>query len=227
MNKSQSLRLCALYFIVYLFLFPVFEMGLLKALDSSVAYRFLNAFEWAFYLSFPFVMLAQVKDWIRREFYLFFEKPFQNLVCLLKNYGLMMASSIALNLVLLMLFQLENSGNQSQLIEMYAQQPMKVLYASLIFAPIVEELVFRGALFSPFRKKQKVVGYLVSSLAFGFLHVYQSLLAGNFMDVLFLFSYGLLGSFMCKVYDETDSMVSSMGLHFLNNLISVILTFMI
>ena len=227
MNKQQSITLCFLYCFIYLIGFPLFEMTVLSLFQSDFTIRFLNAFEWAFYLSFPMIMLKQVYHWIRKEFYIFLNKPFKNLIAILKNYGLMMLSSICLNMILLLVFRLENSGNQTQLIEMYASQPWKVIYASLVFAPIVEELVFRGALFSPFRKKNIYAGYLISSAAFGFLHVYQSLFSGNFKDLLFILSYGLLGSYMCKTYHETDSIISSMMLHFINNFISVILTFMI
>jgi membrane protease YdiL (CAAX protease family) len=101
------------------------------------------------------------------------------------------------------------------------------MFAALVFAPVVEELIFRGSLYAPFRKNQHLFGILLSSFAFGFLHVYQSLFTGNFMDLLFIFSYGLLGSFMCRVYDKTNSFFSCVLLHFLNNFISIILTFYI
>ncbi len=227
MNKRQSVTLCLMYFAGYLCLFPALEMLLLQMLSPEISYAVLNGFEWIFYLVFPFLMVKAVFPWLKREFFLFLEKPFQNLLSVIKTYGLMMLSSIALNLILLLVFGLENSGNQSSLIELYSVQPLKVLFASLIFAPVVEELVFRGALFSSFRKHHKLFGVLFSSFAFGLLHVYQSLFAGNFKDLLFLFSYALLGSFMCKAYDETGSIAGSMSLHFLNNLISVIVTFML
>lgn len=227
MNKRQSLTLCLMYFAGYLILFPALEMMLMQLLDQEVSYFVLNAFEWIFYLAFPFVMIRSVMPWLKKEIFLFLEAPFKNLISVIKTYGLMMLSSIALNLILLLVFQLENSGNQSSLIELYSVQPFKVLFASLVFAPIVEELVFRGALFSGFRKHHHGFGVLLSSFAFGFLHVYQSLFAGDFKDLIFLFSYALLGSFMCKAYDETGSIAGSMSLHFINNFVSVIVTFML
>ncbi|MBQ4342283.1 MAG: CPBP family intramembrane metalloprotease [Erysipelotrichaceae bacterium] len=227
MSKRQSLILCLLYFAGYLICFPAVESILLQLLSPAYSYRILNAFEWGFYLAFPFVMVKSVWPWLKREIYLFLDTPLKHLMTLVKTYGLMMLSSIALNLVLLLVFELENSGNQNSLIELYSVQPFKVLYASLIFAPIVEELVFRGALFSGLRKNHKVLGILFSSFAFGFLHVYQSLFTGDFKDLLFLFSYALLGSFMCRAYEKTGSIAGAMSLHFINNLVSVIVTFML
>ena len=227
MNKHLSIKLCLSYFVGYLILLPVFELCLAKLLDPQIVYRVLNAIEWGFYLAFPLFMIQSAFSWLKKEFYIFLAHPFKNVLKIVKTYGLMMLSSIALNLVLMLLFQLENSGNQSYLIDLFSKQPIKVIYAALIFAPIVEELVFRGALFSGFRKNQRLKGYLISSFAFGFLHVYQSLFSGNFKDLLFIFSYALLGSYICKAYDETGSMIGSMFLHFLNNLISVVVTFML
>ncbi len=227
MNKQQAFWLCAFYFVGYLFLFPAAELALADVLDAQTAAKVLNALEWGFYLGFPFFMLKSVFQWFKKEFFLFMNHPFQNFLNVLKTYGLMMLSSIALNLALMLVFQLENSGNQSSLIELYAKQPVKVVFAALVFAPIVEELVFRGALFSVFRKNRNKLGYVISSFAFGFLHVYQSLFTGNFKDLLFIFSYALLGSFMCKAYDKTGSVFGAMLLHFFNNFISVVLTFML
>ena len=227
MTKQHAFKLCLFYFVGYLFLFPVIELFLLDTFQGEFILRFLNAFEWFFYLGFPFLMIRLVYPWLKKEVYVFLEAPLQNLWTIVKTYGLMMITSIAFNLILLMIFGLENSENQAQLMEMYSSQPFKALFASLVFAPIVEELVFRGALFAPLRKHRFLLGVLLSSFSFGFLHVYQSLFQGNFSDLMFLFSYALLGSFMCRVYDETNSFVSSMLLHFLNNFISVILTFLI
>ena len=227
MSKQQSKTLLFLYCGIYLFLFPLIENGLVKLFDSNLIVPVLNVVEWGFYLAFPAVMISVVWPWFRREFYLFFQNPFKNLIHILKNYGLMMVSSITVNLILVLVFGLEQSGNQSSIIQLYAQQPLKVMFAALVFAPVVEELVFRGSLYAPFRKNQHLFGILLSSFAFGFLHVYQSLFTGNFMDLLFIFSYGLLGSFMCRVYDKTNSFFSCVLLHFLNNFISIILTFYI
>ncbi|MBR5290336.1 MAG: CPBP family intramembrane metalloprotease [Erysipelotrichaceae bacterium] len=227
MSKQQAKTLVLLYCGIYLFLFPLIETGLIKLFDPSVIVPVLNVLEWGFYLTFPVIMVSVVWPWFRREFYLFCHHPFKNLIHIIKNYGLMMLSSILVNLILILVFKLEQSGNQSSIIELYSQQPLKVMFAALVFAPIVEELVFRGSFYAPFRKNQRLFGILFSSFLFGFLHVYQSLFAGNFMDLLYIFSYGLLGSFMCRVYDKTNSFFSCVLLHFLNNFISIVLTFLI
>ena len=227
MSKQQAKTLVLLYCGIYLFLFPLIETGLIKLFDRQLMIPFLNGFEWVFYLGFPVVMISAVASWFRREFFVFLQHPFKNLLQIIKNYGLMMVSSIAVNMILVLVFGLGQSGNQSSIIELYGQQPLKVIFAALVFAPIVEELVFRGSFYAPLRKNHHLSGVLLSSFLFGFLHVYQSLFTGNLMDLLYIFSYGLLGSFMCRVYDKTNSFFSCVLLHFLNNFISIVLTFMI
>ena len=227
MSKQQAKTLVLLYCGIYLFLFPLIEMGLIQLFDQQLMFPVLNGLEWVFYLSFPVIMISAAASWFRQEFYLFLQHPFKNLVQVIKTYGLMMVSSIAVNMILVLVFHLEQSGNQSSIIELYSQQPIKVIFAALVFAPIVEELVFRGSFYAPLRKNHHLLGVLLSSFLFGFLHVYQSLFAGNLMDLLYIFSYGLLGSFMCRIYDKTNSFFSCVLLHFLNNFISIVLTFMI
>lgn len=227
MSKNQAKTLVLLYYGVYLVLYPLFVKGLLNLFDSQVIVPFMNAFEWLFYLLFPIIMISVAGPWLKREFFVYWQHPFRNFGHIVKTYGLMMVSSIAVNLVLVLVFHLDQSGNQSAIIELYSQQPLKVVFAALIFAPIVEELVYRGALYAPFRKHHHLFGILISSFLFGFLHVYQSLFNGNYMDLLYLFSYGLLGSFMCRAYDRTNSFFSCILLHFLNNFISIVLTFFI
>ena len=85
MSKQQSKTLVLLYCGIYLFLFPLIETGLIKLFDTNLIVPVLNVVEWGFYLAFPAVMISVVWPWFRREFYLFFQNPFKNLVHILKK----------------------------------------------------------------------------------------------------------------------------------------------
>jgi len=82
----------------------------------------------------------------------------------------------------------------------------------VILAPLIEEMVFRGLLFSRLTKKWNMTGAMVvSSLAFGLLH----------MDPIGAFVFGIVA---CVLYTRTRTLLVPMGLHALNNLIVWALT---
>ena len=77
----------------------------------------------------------------------------------------------------------------------------------VILAPLIEEMVFRGLLFSRLTKKWNMTGAMVvSSLAFGLLH----------MDPIGAFVFGIVA---CVLYTRTRTLLAPMVLHALNNLI--------
>ena len=85
--------------------------------------------------------------------------------------------------------------------------------ASIIFAPILEELIFRGVLFNRFKIRIGIIGaMLISSGIFAIGH--------EFGGILSAFLFGLC---MCIIYLKTDNILMTMSIHFLNNLVAVFL----
>ena len=92
---------------------------------------------------------------------------------------------------------------------------VSVLYVflTLLFAPIGEELLFRGVIFRECKKVMALpYAYLISSLLFGFLH-------GN-MTQLFLGFFA--GFFFAVVYEYTHNLLCNIFFHFLFNLFSLL-----
>ncbi len=81
----------------------------------------------------------------------------------------------------------------------------------LLFAPILEEILFRGVIFRNDEKLGFVFASVTSSLLFGFWHQTTSqLILGS-----------IVGIFSCYLYKKTESIFPSMFLHFINNVKSV------
>ncbi|MEG1630306.1 MAG: type II CAAX endopeptidase family protein [Erysipelotrichaceae bacterium] len=140
-----------------------------------------------------------------------------------KSYLLMLGCNLIINLLITMITNSSTSMNQVGVEESLKATPLLITFATLCFAPIVEEGVFRGAIFRPLRSKYCFyIAAIVSSLCFGFIHIYSSLLSGNFHDLLYLFSYAVVGFFTCRVYEKTGNLSSSMLFHFFNNLLAVL-----
>ena len=85
--------------------------------------------------------------------------------------------------------------------------------SSVILAPILEELFFRGVLFNRLKIRTGViVAMIISSALFAIGH--------EFGGITSAFLFGIC---MCIIYLKTDNILMTMSIHFLNNLVAVIL----
>lgn len=85
--------------------------------------------------------------------------------------------------------------------------------AAIIFAPIVEELTFRGVLFNRLKIRTGIIpAMLISSFIFAIGHEYGGITSA------FLF-----GICMCILYLKTDNIFIPMSVHFINNVVATVL----
>ena len=91
-----------------------------------------------------------------------------------------------------------------------------MIAATVFLAPIVEEAIFRGALFGLLRHKNRAAAYAVSALAFCLYHVYSQALTDP-RELLFILEYLPAGLLLARCYERTDSLWGSILLHALNN----------
>ena len=113
----------------------------------------------------------------------------------------------AITVVMLPLAQL-NSELVAELLSMSLPgSPLSLFIELVILAPLMEETIFRGLLFSRLTEKWGMTkAMIVSSLAFGLLH----------MDPIGSFVFGIV---TCVLYVRTRTLLVPMALHALHNLI--------
>lgn len=84
---------------------------------------------------------------------------------------------------------------------------------SIIYAPVIEELVFRGVLFNRLKVRIGIVpAMLLSSFLFGIGH--------DFGGITSAFLFGIC---MCILYLKTDNILIPMSVHFTNNVVATLL----
>ena len=59
-----------------------------------------------------------------------------------------------------------------------------MIFMTVFLAPVTEELIFRGVVFTSVREHSRVLAYVISALLFGFIHVMDSVLAGNLSEMV-------------------------------------------
>lgn len=152
--------------------------------------------------------------------------------------GLLYGANLISNILMILLGVEGDSGNQEAIINM--MQPgiptILMFFATVIFAPILEELVFRKSIFNLFPKKP-YLALVVSSVAFGALHVVSTAIGiipdifnGNatYLDFIteffYIIPYCLMGYALGYTYIKSDkNIVAPIFAHMLNNLLSFIM----
>ncbi|MCI1849459.1 CPBP family intramembrane glutamic endopeptidase [Schleiferilactobacillus harbinensis] len=84
-----------------------------------------------------------------------------------------------------------------------------IVFMTVIAAPILEEMVFRGYVMTAFYTRNPIWPILISGVLFGLVHQNNNI-AGTLI-------YVALGAILAYVYRRTGNITVNIGLHFLNN----------
>lgn len=217
---------------MYFYVFPVIvNFGLylyLKYIDMNMDMGMmgvlLNFFSALFSLIFALILF---KDFIKDSWDCFKEKLFENTAWSLTiGIGTLYLLSIASNIIINLFINTSTHGAANQdLFETYLSHGIVLMVIqSVIFAPILEELLFRGLVFRSLRKYNKILAHLVSSFIFGFLHIYSGLFAGDITQIFYLLSYGAMGFAFSFAYEKKGTICVPILVHMLNNFIAVLIS---
>jgi membrane protease YdiL (CAAX protease family) len=124
--------------------------------------------------------------------------------------GLLIGSYVLIILhnALLLLLGVDTQGEM--IVRMFAEldSPVWFFIVGAIFAPLVEEIFFRGFLFQGFRARYGwVTGMLISAAIFAVAH----------LDLIVLIPTFILGCLLAYVYHRSNSLWPGIILHFLVN----------
>lgn len=151
---------------------------------------------------------------------------------------LYISSILTSTLSTLIFGQLSSNANQDTLNEGMIKYPIAVSLFSVIFAPVVEELVFRFSIFRPLAKKNKYLAYIITVLSFAGIHFFSSLsvLMVNigeygstqaysiFFDDLKTLPIYIVGALVLTIsYDINKNIATNIMIHSFYNLSQVIL----
>lgn len=116
------------------------------------------------------------------------------------------------------------NGNQESIREQTKSNFWFMLIAGCIFAPVVEELIFRFCIFRCINQLNYVLAHIIVALLFGFFHVYISVLFDkDYIQLLNMVQY-MIGSIgFSIVYQKTKSIIYPMLGHSAFNFVVTIL----
>ena len=136
---------------------------------------------------------------------------------------------LASNLLITVLFKNATAGNEEAVRDMIDQIPFYMIFSVSIYAPFVEELIFRHSIKDCVMAygNNKITRYLyifLSGFIFAILHIIGQ--TTSYLDYAFLVPYMSLGLAFSALYSKTDNIFSSISMHCLHNTFTIILYFM-
>ena len=156
------------------------------------------------------------KDKLKRDIKLFKENYKAYFGYVLPRLGIMYVIFIICNLICVIISRKATSENQAAL---EAMPQWFVIPAAILWAPIVEELIFRGS-FRRFIKNDKLF-ITVSAIVFGLLHtISETTIANVFIMAI---PYAILGGFFAYIYDKTDNLCNNILAHAFHNAVGMLL----
>ena len=221
-TKRQSLWVLISYFLGYTFLFQILALNILLAIGQPLEEALVNSSY--IYVPLTAVIILYLSRNVIKDSLVYLRENFKKLIGhMFKFGGLCILSNIVCG-NLIKLITNSSAENQQSIIDSLKSAPVLTVFLGVIFAPIVEELVFREVIFKKaYIKFGKNVAYFISSFVFALVHVLVSVLSGNWIASLFIVQYFVIGYFMCLIYEKHQNVIASILLHFFNNLIAMLI----
>lgn len=141
-----------------------------------------------------------------------------------KYWILALLIMMASNLLIMKFTGNEVASNEQAIQSLFDQSPLYVFFSAVIFAPIVEELVFRQGIRNIITNK--VLFIIISGLVFGGLHVISTDMT-TLSELFYLIPYCVPGMVFAYILSETNNIFVSMGIHFMHNGLLTALQFLI
>ena len=216
-NKSiiKGLLVLLLYFILScctllpLYLFKI-NINSLNTITKYIYLLFYDLFSLSIiFLIFKNEIIDNFKNFKVKDF---FEKYFSYWFLLL---FLMFISNILIQFI----YPNSSSSNEDNFRIAFSLAPIYYFIKASLFAPIMEELVFRMSIRKIFKNKYLFI--ILSGLIFGLLHIIGNI--SNNYDYLYLLPYCLPGFVLAYVYYKSDNILNSIFIHFIHNTILLII----
>lgn len=178
-----------------------------------------------------FISLLAIVLWMRNDFIADFEMLREKKKFYLIYIPIAAVAFAILAILLDMLFSnfAGDSSNQSSIEAMlHSKGAVPMIMSTVLFAPIVEEMIYRKAIFSVMKEFPVAIPYVTSTILFALPHMLSTSISsvGFGIWILQLLPYLICGALLCLVYHQSKyNVYASIAAHLLNNLLAVILVF--
>ena len=179
--------------------------------------------EYIFYLTLSNITLIVIYILIYRktlvkDFKNFTKDLTTNLETAIKYWLIGFIIMVVSNLIITYILNKGIAGNEQDVRAYIDSFPLFMLFNTVIYAPLTEELTFRKSIKDAISNKWLYI--LTSGLVFGMLHITSYITTPT--DFIYLIPYGALGISFAMLYYKTDNIFSTISMHAMHNLLAVI-----
>lgn len=228
MKKNTVINIIKLLIMFTAFLFndifmliPAYLFRINTKTMGSTTYYLLMIFSYICLIGIGLLLYGKE---LKQEWKNFKKNKGDNIDIAIKYYFIGLGIMIISNILISSILQLGNSQNEVRVQSMIKSSPILMLICVGVFAPIVEEILFRKTFKNVFKKKYVFI--FISGLIFGLLHVIGYKLKTP-LELLYIIPYGALGLFFALMDYKVDSIFPSIFMHMFHNtaltLLSIIL----
>lgn len=221
MTPTQR-RLGTVYFPMHYFILPILIGMLGTYIQTPISDVTANMIYYA--IGFIFCVTAMF-SFLRKGFDTLLDNFLPSLVSMAMGYIFYYILSYGISALMIYILSNQpvvNPNDQTVTELMQTGSAKSVIALSVLIAPIVEEVLFRGVLFGGIRKRSRNAAYIVSILLFAFYHVWQYLIAYKDPTVLlYMLQYIPAGYVLAMCYEQVNSIWVPIFLHMLLNYINL------
>lgn len=208
-------------YLVYslLAIIPMVLLNLKMDSLSNKQITLLRVFASAVYMT---IIIIIYRKSLKKELLEFKQKPMtfieRNFKYYLIGLAIMMFSNIFISIMINTVAQNEQMV-QSEL----RKAPLYMLYSACIFAPFVEEVLFRKTLREIF--PTNIVFVIMSGLLFGYIHTLANFTSPT--ELLYIIPYGTVGGMFALMYAREKNIFVPIAFHMFHNTVLIILSLLI
>ena len=207
-----------LYIPVHAFLLPLLLVLVAAFAGWNLDDATLNLVYYAF--SALFLLLAMNRYW-RTTIRDLTSAPFRALQAVILGYVIFFIVNYAFTLITSLFLKNPVNPNTAAVNESMAINSDMMIVVMVLLAPIVEETMFRGALFGAIRQKSRLLAYAASTLLFALYHLWGY----SFSDLsilVYAVQYIPASIALAWCYEQSGTLTAPVVLHALINLIGAI-----
>ena len=171
-----------------------------------------------FYVVILSLMIGVFYKQLIHDFKIFKSYFKEYFVLILKTWGKALVLIMITTIIIQLTTNTTQANNQIALQNSFNSNPVFIALLAMFYAPIAEELMFRGV----FRKfiKNKKLFVIVSGVVFGLMHVIDD--SKTLAEFSYVFVYSILGIYLAGIYAKTNNLCTNIFMHFMQNTLSVI-----
>lgn len=165
------------------------------------------------------------RNFLVKDFREIKKSPWRSLILAVVLAGVFYGLSYGIEWLISLGIGEQTSENQKQIVDMFKYGSATFSFITVVvFAPLVEELIYRKLIFETFNRWSIILSYVVSTVLFGMMHMISTTNADVKTFFLLSVSYFSAGALLCGVYHISKQNVwISTFAHILNNLIAAII----